>query len=76
MSRRYYRIRVRGRLGERFRTAFDAFDLEDEPGTTVLCGVCVDASAFYGAIEALKSFGLEVLDVESFPVTPRLYPVR
>ena len=68
MEQRFYRIRVKGRLGERFATAFDAMELEPGDGSTVLTGVCVDASALYGVLEQLRDLGLELWDVESHAV--------
>jgi hypothetical protein len=40
MARRFYRIRIRGSLSERFATVFDAMPVESEHGSTVLfrCG--------------------------------------
>ena len=70
MARRFYRIRIAGTLGERFASVFDAMQVETERGSTVLSGVCVDASALYGVIDRLRELGLDLLDVESFPVAP------
>jgi len=70
MEQRFYRIRVKGRLGERFATAFDAMELEPEDGSTVLTGVCVDSSALYGVLEQLRDLGLELWGVESFALGP------
>lgn len=70
MTRRFYRIRIRGTLSERFSAAFDAMQIEPEQGSTVLSGVCVDASALYGVLDRLRDLGLDLLDVESFPVAP------
>ena len=41
-----------------------------EQGATVLSGVCVDASALYGVLDRMRELGLDLLDVESFPVAP------
>jgi hypothetical protein len=70
MGRQFYRIRINGVLGERFTTAFDAMRVEPERGATVLSGVCVDTSALYGILDRVRELGLELLDVESFPVVP------
>jgi hypothetical protein len=47
MTSRCYRIRVNGVLGDRFATAFDAFQVDREDGCTVLSGNCVDSSAVF-----------------------------
>jgi hypothetical protein len=70
MSRRFYRIRLNGTLGSRFATTFHPMQLEAEPGSTVLSGVCVDTSALYGVLDQARNLGLDLLDVESFPVAP------
>jgi hypothetical protein len=44
--------------------------VEPENGSTVLSGVCVDASALYGVLDRVRELGLDLLDVESFPVAP------
>jgi hypothetical protein len=73
MARRFYRIRIRGTLSDRFATVFDEMHVESEHGNTVLSGVCVDASALYGVLDRLRDFGLDLLDVESFPVVPAAF---
>ena len=70
MARRFYRIRIRGTLSERFAAAFDGMQVEPEQGNTVLSGVCIDTSALYGVLDRLRDLGLDLLDVESFPVAP------
>lgn len=70
MARRFYRIRIKGTLSERFSAAFDAMRIEPEHGSTVLSGVCIDSSALYGVLDRLRDLGLDLLDVESFPVAP------
>ena len=70
MARRFYRIRIKGTLSARFAEAFDAMRIEHEHGCTVLSGLCVDVSALYGVLDQMRDLGLELLDVESFPVAP------
>ena len=70
MARCFYRIRISGTLSERFATVFETMHVEAEHGATVLCGVCVDASALYGVLDQVRELGLDLLDVESFPVAP------
>jgi hypothetical protein len=70
MARRFYRIRIRGTLSERFAAAFDAMHVESGNGSTVLSGICVDTSALYGVLDRVRDLGLDLLAVESFPVAP------
>ena len=65
MSERFYRITVRGVLSDRFAAAFLPMELVAGDGTTVLTGVCVDASALYGVLERARDLNLELLDVRS-----------
>jgi hypothetical protein len=59
-----YRIVVRGRLSERFDSAFAGMTLESDATTTSLVGSVVDQSHLYGLIEHVRSFGLELISVE------------
>jgi len=70
MQRRFYRIRVAGTLGARFLDSFDFMRLEHAHGTTVLSGVCVDASALFGVLDQIRDLGLDLLEVQSFAVAP------
>ncbi len=56
-------------MSPRFASVFD-MQVEAEQGATVLSGVCVDASALYGVLDRMRELGLDLLDVESFPVAP------
>lgn len=60
MEPRRYRITVRGRLSDRFASAFEGMTLEGEAGRTIIEGWLVDAAALYGLIERLRDFGLEL----------------
>jgi hypothetical protein len=62
MSR--YRIVLRGRLSERFESAFDGMALEHGPNRTVLVGDVRDQAQLYGLIGQLQEFGIELLAVE------------
>ena len=70
MSQRFYRITIRGRLGDRFADAFEPLKMEIEDGNTVLAGVCVDMSALYGILDRVRDLGLELWEVRSSPVVP------
>jgi hypothetical protein len=59
-----YRIVLRGRLSERFESAFDGMTLEHGPNRTVLTGDIRDQAQLYGLIGRLQEFGIELLAVE------------
>jgi hypothetical protein len=61
-----YRITVRGRLSERFASAFAGMAIEPGGrGETVLVGELADQGQLYGLLDRLRDFGLELLRVES-----------
>ena len=64
MAPAIYRIIVRGRLSERFVSAFDGMTLEPKEGDTVLVGRIVDQGQLYGMLEHLRDFGLELVSLE------------
>jgi hypothetical protein len=55
---------LRGRLSERFESAFDGMTLEHGPNRTVLIGDVRDQAQLYGLIDRLQEFGIELLAVE------------
>jgi hypothetical protein len=59
-----YRIVLRGRLSERFASAFDGMTLEHGPNQTVLVGDVRDQAQLYGLLGRLQDFGIELLAVE------------
>jgi hypothetical protein len=59
-----YRIVLRGRLSERFATAFDGMALEAGPSQTVLVGEVRDQAHLYGLLDRLRDFGIELVAVE------------
>lgn len=59
-----YRIVVRGRLSERFGSAFAGMKLEPEEGATALVGAISDQSQLFGLLERVRSLGLELIRVE------------
>jgi hypothetical protein len=59
-----YRILVRGRLSDRFGSAFAGMALEPRQGATALVGQIADQSQLYGVLERIRSLGLELLGVE------------
>jgi hypothetical protein len=62
MSR--YRIVLRGRLSERFESAFEGMALEPGPNQTVLVGDVRDQAHLYGLLDRLRDFGIELVAVE------------
>lgn len=62
-----YRITVRGRLSERFASAFEGMKLEVAPGMTVLVGELRDQAALYGILQRLRDFGVELVAFEEIP---------
>jgi hypothetical protein len=62
-----YRIVVKGRLSERFATAFSDLALEVEEGATALVGPIADQSHLFGVLERVRSLGLELIRVELLP---------
>ena len=59
-----YRMVLRGRLSERFESAFDGMALEHGPNQTVLVGEVRDQAQLYGLISRLQEFGIDLLAVE------------
>ena len=64
MAASRYRIVLRGRLSERFESAFDGMTLEHGPNRTVLVGDVRDQAQLYGLLGQLQEFGIELLAVE------------
>ena len=64
MAGRRYRIVLRGRLGERFESAFDGMALEPGRGQTVLVGEVRDQAHLYGLLDRLRDFGIDLVAVE------------
>jgi hypothetical protein len=60
-----YEIVVRGRLSERYGTAFDGLTLQPNAGTTTLSGAIVDQSQLYGLLNRLQALGIELISVRA-----------
>ena len=69
-----YRIVFRGRLGERFESAFDGMVLEPGQGQSVLVGEVRDQAHLYGLLDQLRDFGIDLLAVEPEAGSPRPGP--
>jgi hypothetical protein len=61
---RRYRIVLRGRLSERFESAFEGMALESGGNQTVLTGVVRDQAHMFGLLDRLRDFGIELVAVE------------
>ena len=59
-----YRIVLRGRLSERFESAFEGMALEAGPNQTVLVGEIRDQAQLYGLLDRLRDFGIDLIAVE------------
>jgi hypothetical protein len=59
-----YRIVLRGRLSERFESAFEGMALEHGPNQTVLIGEVRDQAQLYGLLDRLRDFGIELVAVQ------------
>lgn len=58
-----FRVVLRGRLSERFASAFDGMTLQPGNGETALTG-SLDQAQLWGILERVREFGLELLRVE------------
>jgi len=58
-----YEIVVRGRLSERYGTAFDGMTLEPRSGQTTLSGAIADQAQLYGLIIRLRDLGIDLISV-------------
>jgi len=59
-----YRIVLRGRLSERFESAFEGMALETGSNQTVLVGEVRDQAQLYGLLDRLRDFGIELIAVQ------------
>ena len=59
-----YRVVLRGRLSERFESAFEGMALEAGPNQTVLVGEVRDQAHLYGLLDRLRDYGIELVAVE------------
>jgi predicted ester cyclase len=63
MPQQNYEIRVRGRLGGTFRTAFPGLNAQTRGNDTVLSGSLVDRAALYGVLAMIETLGLELVEL-------------
>ena len=60
-----YCIVVKGRLSERYDSAFEGLRLEPRRGQTALHGPVVDQSELYGVLNRLRDLGIELVSVNA-----------
>ena len=58
-----YEIVVRGRLSDRFESAFSGLALEPRDGQTALVGEFADQSQLHGALDRIRDFGIELVSI-------------
>jgi hypothetical protein len=61
--RRRYRIVVRGEFGELLSSAFGEMSAVPDRGTTILMADVADLSEFYGVLDRLRDFAIELVSV-------------
>ena len=59
------RITVRGRLSDRFASAFDGMAVEPGSGETSFVGELHDQGELYDVLERVRSLGLELVRVDT-----------
>jgi hypothetical protein len=59
-----YRIRIRGRLSERFADAFRGMTLVPSWNETVLVRVIEDQAHLFGVLDRVRDLGLDLVSVE------------
>jgi hypothetical protein len=64
---RRYRIAVRGRLSERFASAFDGMSLQAGASGTVLEGEVKDQAHLYGILQCLRDLGIDLISLNEVP---------
>ena len=62
-----YQIRIGGRLGQTFRSAFPGLQARADGADTVLAGVLADQVALYGVLAEAEALGLELIEVRRLP---------
>jgi hypothetical protein len=66
-SRQRYDIVVKGRLSERYESAFDGVTLEPRHRETRLLADLADQAQLYGLLNRLRDFGIELVSVNAVP---------
>jgi hypothetical protein len=61
----HVRITVRGRLSDRFASAFDGMAVEPGAGETSFVGELRDQGELYDVLERVRNLGLELVRVDT-----------
>ena len=59
-----YRIRIKGRLSDRFADAFRGMTLVPSSNETVLVGTIEDQAHLFGVLDRIRDLGLDLVSVE------------
>ena len=62
-----YEIRIKGRVSDSFRIAFEDLTVTVNPVETVLRGADLDQAALYGVLERIQALGFELVEVRKLP---------
>jgi hypothetical protein len=62
-----FEIRIKGRVGQTFRSAFEELTVTVNPPETVLHGAGLDQAALYGILDRIQALGLELVEVRRLP---------
>jgi hypothetical protein len=62
-----YEIRIKGRVTDSFRIAFEDLSVTVNPVETVLRGVDLDQAALYGILDRIQALGFELVEVRRLP---------
>jgi hypothetical protein len=60
-----YEIVVKGRLSEKFGSAFEGLRIEPRPGETVLRGSFADQAQLHGTLDRIRNLGIELVSVNA-----------
>jgi len=69
-QRRRYRIVVRGEFGDLLSSAFGDMEALPKDGTTILTADVTDMSEFYGVLDRLRDFAIELVSVNELQTKP------
>jgi hypothetical protein len=62
-----YEIRIKGRLSDSLRAAFEGLTATMVPVETVLFGPVSDQSSLYELLDRIQSLGLELVEIRPLP---------
>jgi hypothetical protein len=60
---RWYRLVIRGELGEPFGFLFEGMQMDRVAGTTVLTGSVIDQVHMHGLLQRIQELGLELVSI-------------